>query len=172
MVIPKQQNYFVTGFTLIEILLVVLIIAIMSYLGANAINSQSAERQIMNEAGLLEAEIKYICDLAVLENRAHGLEFSTTGVEVLQHNAGVWLSKGTQNQPPQPHFKFRVLLSGKQQKLADEPEQMPHVICQSDGSLTPFELRWYVTENTTNESIYFMLKTESPWLLDGAWIET
>ncbi len=83
----------ISGFTLLEILLVVVIIGIMTVVGTNIINSQSPERAIMETAAKFEAELKYLCDLSVLENRAHGIEWSEYGRHWLTYQSGDWVHK-------------------------------------------------------------------------------
>jgi type II secretion system protein H len=158
------------GFTLIEILLVVLIIGIITVLGANAINSQSPERAIMSSAAKVEAKLKYICDLSVLENRPHGIEWVESGHQILKYQSGDWVIHETVVATGQTPFKPKVLLNGIEQILEPEVEEMPHVICQTDGSFNPFEIRW-ATTNENDDMPYYSLKSTSPWQLHGAWIE-
>jgi len=165
---PHTQISF--GFTLIEILLVVLSVGIMTVLGANAINSQSAERLVMSAAAKLEAELKYICDLAVLENRAHGIEWNESGHHILKYQAGDWVMYENLKSTEQVPFKPQVLLNGIKQILEPEVEEMPHVICQTDGSFNAFELRWRTTIEQ-DDAPYYSLKSTSPWEVTGAWLE-
>ncbi|MCB1582351.1 MAG: hypothetical protein R3E90_03095 [Marinicella sp.] len=157
------------GFTLLEILLVVLIIGIMTVVGANVINSQSPERNIMDAAAQFQTELQYMCDLSVLENRAHGLEWTDSGRFWLTHHAGDWVLTQN-NQVADPSlFKQQILLDGLIQRLESEPEELPHIICQTDGSHNAFEVRWLLAEEA--DGGYYALKSETPWQLSGAWVE-
>jgi general secretion pathway protein H len=165
---PSKLN--IQGFTLIEVLLVVVIIAIMSVVSVNVINSQSYERQVMSHAAEIEAELKYLCDKAVLENRAYGIEWTKESHNVLKYQLGDWVvQQSPMNQREQkPQFQIQVLLNGLTQNLPQEAEELPHVICQSDGTMNPFELRWLSLEPN---GAYYSLKAETPWQVKGAWVE-
>lgn len=156
-----------SGFTLIEILLVVVIIGIMSIMGINIISSQSNERQIMNDATMLEAKIKYICDLSILENRAHGIEWTENGLQVLKHQAGDWVVLDADDSGFE--MDRQILLNGLVQTLEEEIEELPHVICQPDGSFNAFEVKWPAGVNKT--ALYYSLRSETPYQLVGTWLE-
>ena len=158
------------GFTLLEVLLVVVIVAIMSVVSVNLINNQSYERQVMGHAAAIEAELKYLCDKAVFENRAYGIEWITDSHNVLKYQLGDWVVQPAKNNQyaQKPQFNLQVLLNGVVQVLPDEIEELPHVICQADGTMNPFELRWLSLEQT---GAHYSLKTETPWQLTGAWVE-
>ncbi|MFC3194377.1 type II secretion system minor pseudopilin GspH [Marinicella sediminis] len=165
-----------SGFTLIEMLLVVVIIGITAYMGVNLINSQSAERNIMSAAARFQAGIEYVCDQAILENRAYGIEFTHDGQFVMQHqhNQWAWL-EGQQLLTDLAQFPHAIYINGRPISLKPDVEQQPHLICQSDGSLSPFELRVWIpaenpSENQTGNS-YYKLKNDSPWIITGAWHE-
>ena len=142
----------------------------MSVVAVNLINSQSYERQVMNQAAEIEAELKYLCDKAVFANRAYGIEWTTDSHNVLKYQMGDWVvQQASTNQNEQnSQFYVQVLLNGLTQKLPKEAEELPHVICQSDGTMNPFELRWLPMEQN---GAYYSLKTETPWQVTGAWVE-
>lgn len=157
------------GFTLLEILLVVLIIGIMTVVGANVISSQSPERSIMNAAAAFQAELTYMCDLSVLENRAHGVEWTESGRQWLSYQSGDWVIKEQPvNTGETVPYLQQILLDGVEQILEPEVEELPHVICQSDGSFNPFELRWIPLND---EKVYYSMKSVTPWQISGAWFE-
>jgi len=158
----------ISGFTLIEILMVVVIIGIMSVAGVNIINSQSVERQIMNEAAMLEAKIKYICDLSILENRAHGIEWTENSLQILKYQAGDWVS--VDKHGSKLTMERQIVLNGLVQALETEAEEIPHVICQTDGSLNAFEVKW-PAKGVKQSISYYSLRSETPYQLVGAWLE-
>lgn len=168
MVNNKPRHKYVKGFTLIEILLVVLIIAIMTVIGANVINSQSPERNIMNAASQFESELQFMCDLSILENRAHGVEWTETGRRWMSFQAGDWVLKENQMMAQDSTFQQQILLDGVVQILASDAEELPHVICQTDGSFNPFEVRWKLFDDDT---VFYAVQSETPWKIKGAWVE-
>lgn len=157
------------GFTLLEILLVVLIIGIMTVAGANLINSQSIERVIMNQAKQFETNLHYICEKAVFENQAFGIEWQDSGYQVLRHQQASWLVVEQQATPLPDGINSALLIDGIPQILAAKAENLPHIICQSDGSFNAFELRLAVSINPINEKTYYVLRSTSPWELSGGW---
>ena len=166
------------GFTLLEILLVVLIVSIMSFIGVNIINSQSIERVILNQAQQFNDDLMYVCEKAVLENQAFGFEFLATGYQVLRYQQSEWLLLETQKVPQfNEAIETELLLDGLSQDISADSsigdENLPHIICQSDGSFNPFELRFSAEEaaepNQLDDKIYYALTSETPWQLKGAW---
>jgi general secretion pathway protein H len=163
-----------SGFTLIEVLLVVVIIGITAFMGVNFINSQSVERHIMSSAARFQAGLTYLCDQAVLENRAYGIEFTTEMTAVLQHQNQQWVWLESQRIDSElEQFSKAVLLNGLTVSLKAEPEQQPHVICQPDGSLSPFELRLWQAGQTEqanqSDEPYYVVRSDGPWRISGAW---
>jgi general secretion pathway protein H len=162
------------GFTLIELMLVVVIISITAWFGVNLINSQSVERSVMSAANRFQHTITYLCDKAVLENRAMGIELTHTGLIMLQHQGGRWLASGDLRVNSDLHeFSHAILLDGLPVQLKDTPEEQPHVICQSDGSLSAFELRvWQPAVDGDEQEHPYVIKTGDPWTLTGGWHES
>lgn len=166
------------GFTLLEILLVVLILSIMTAVGANIINSQSIERIIVNQAQKFNADLQFICEKSVLENQAFGFEVLSTGYQVLRHQQQDWLL--LESQVPaefNDSIHVELLFEGRILDLSHQPslidEHLPHIICQSDGSFNAFEIRFsaatVTVESPDEDSTYYALKSETPWQLIGAW---
>ena len=150
------------------------IIGITAFMGASFINSQSVERHIMSSAARFQAGMTYLCDQAVLENRAYGIEFTTEMTAVLQHQNQQWVWLESQRIASDfEQFAKAVLLNGLSIPLKSEPEQQPHVICQPDGSLSPFELRlWHTSQaeqNNRPDGAYYMIRSDGPWRITGAW---
>jgi general secretion pathway protein H len=165
-----------SGFTLMEVLLVVVIIGITAFVGASFINSQSVERSIMSSAARFEAAVVYLCDQAVLENRAYGIEFTDEQMAVLQHQNEQWVWLESQRVDSDlEQFSKALLLNGINVNLKPDPERQPHLICQTDGSLSPFELRLWQASGTGQANqpagAYYVVRTDGPWRISGAWYE-
>ncbi len=158
------------GFTLLEILLVVLIVAIMAGVGANLISNQSAERAIMSEAEQINANITYLCEKSVLENQAYGLEWTETGYHVLQFQRQEWLLSEAMTAEPNPaDLTYELRIDGLPQTFKAEPEQLPHLVCQPDGSINAFELRIADPQTTADPRPYYALSSATPWQIQGRW---
>lgn len=170
----------VKGFTLLEILLVVLIISIMTAVGANLINSQSLERVILNQAQQFNQDLTFVCEKAVFNNQAYGIEFYSNSYQVLRYHQAEWVLVESQAAPRfYEELTTDLLLDGMAQELTAEQasgqQTLPHIICQTDGSFNAFELRFSATstyvENNESDTIFYALETTSPWQLTGAWHE-
>ncbi len=155
------------GFTLLEILLVVLIVAIMASVGVNLINNQSIERQMMAHTEQLEANIKFLCEQSILENHAYGIEWTTNNYHVLRYQQQEWLLlDSSENTPLVSNLQHEIRINGLPQRLVEEAEKLPHVVCQADGSFNAFEFRVFATESPNT---YYTLASESRWRLQGEW---
>ncbi len=162
-------SHVAAGFTLLEILLVVLIVSIMTAVGVNTINSQSIERVIMNQAQKFENDLQFICDKAVFENQAFGFEWTMSGYQVLRYQQQTWQPVEAQVDAAIPTtIQVDLLIDGLSQILPEEGEALPHIVCQSDGSFNAFELRFSAQQAAT-PAHYYALNTESPWRLTGGW---
>jgi len=163
------------GFTLLEIMLVVVIISIMTAVGVNIINSQSIERLIQSQAQQFSDDLSYVCEKAVFENQAFGIQLHVNGYQVLRYQQPQWLRVASQAIPQfNESIVTELLLDGLSQQLemTSSDEQLPHIICQSDGSFNAFQLRYSAaaeSSQSTDAKTYYALNTQSPWQLDGAW---
>lgn len=164
--VPGQSK----GFTLLEMLLVVLIVGIMSVAGSNLINNQSIERVIMNHAQQFASNLKFICEKAVFENQAFGVEWLPGGYQVLRYQQPDWLLV-EQQQAVQisANISSELRLDGYPQILSDEAENRPHIICQADGSFNAFELRFKASDDPSRKPAYYALSNATPWQVTGAW---
>ena len=62
----------------------------MTVAGANLINSQSIERVIMNQAKQFETNLQYLCEKAVFEHQAFGIEMQSGGYAVMRYQQASW----------------------------------------------------------------------------------
>jgi type II secretion system protein H len=154
----------VTGFTLLEMLLVVLIIGILTATGANLLASQSIERQIMDQARIFEADITYLCERAVLENQAFGIEWQNQGYQALRHQNTEWIPLDSIPPSWPAGVLAEIQLQGRMQVLAKTYEDLPHIVCQRDGSFNAFEVRL-----AANDQSHYFVRSRSPWELTGGW---
>lgn len=173
-----MRNRFHQGFTLLEILLVVLIVSIMTVVGTNLVNSQSVEREILNQAQKFSDDLTYVCEKAVLENQAYGIEFYANAYQVLRYQQPEWLLVESQKAALiNAAIEVNLLLDGLSQDLEQvdtlQAQALPHIICQSDGSFNAFELRFIAVDkrqlSAAEKPTYYSISTPSPWQLEGVW---
>lgn len=156
-----------SGFTLLEILLVVLIIAIMAAVGVGLINSQSVARQLQSRAGQWQQGLTYLCEQALLDNRTLGIEFSKQNSQVLEFTDKQW--------QPVVHFnelfvteniELRINSDGREMAIPQKFEDLPHIVCYSDGRISDFSMYLQIP-NVVDLS--YQLSNKNPWQITGEW---
>ncbi|WP_156684107.1 type II secretion system minor pseudopilin GspH [Pseudomonas sp. GV071] len=145
---PRTQ----AGFTLIEIMVVLVILGVVIGLAVLSSGIAGPSRELRNEAERLTGLIGVLADEAVLDNREYGLWFDTTSYQVLRYDAA---KNSWQALDKNPHAlpAWAVLtleLEGNALKLpspdAEEEGQKgaqrsPQLLILSSGELSPFRLQ-------------------------------
>lgn len=78
------------GFTLLELMIVIVIVAILFSFATLTIRSSSPEDQIKEEARRLDRLIQLVLEEAVLKNTEYGLEFKQNSYRFLTYSEGQW----------------------------------------------------------------------------------
>ncbi|MDH4108837.1 MAG: type II secretion system minor pseudopilin GspH [Gammaproteobacteria bacterium] len=150
------------GFTLIEILVVVVIIAVLSSLVLLSVGVVHDDRDVDTEVRRMASLIELAADEAVLQGRDFGVEFLLAGYRFVELDPllGRWNEVvGDDLLRPRrlpEDMEFDVLIEGRRIRLAreaaaatkDGKEQgsglaknyAPHALILSSGDLTPLEL--------------------------------
>jgi general secretion pathway protein H len=138
------------GFTLIEILVVMLIIGIMIAGAVLSVGVAHGDRDLEQERDRIMATSAFLRDQAALQNREYGIRCFRGGYEflVLEPRSGLW-----QRRPEEDTMRPRKLAAGLELTLAVEgrvvilPEQQakpdelaPQILLYSSGDLNLFEL--------------------------------
>ncbi|MBL4772671.1 MAG: prepilin-type N-terminal cleavage/methylation domain-containing protein [Alcanivoracaceae bacterium] len=164
----KSYSY---GFTLIEIIVVVVIISIMAVLGLQMINSGSVERNLQQHGKILKATIEYSCDQATLQNIPYGIKFFKNGYNFSQFINQQWLEviSGNDffNKELTDGSTFSLEIDDHVVVLNDEFDDIPQIMCDSSGELTTFSL---IISDATNMH-HYQLKTIDFWQLEGRWLD-
>ncbi len=158
------------GFTLIEILVVVVIVSIVSVMGVQMISSGSVERNLQQHGRILQASIEYSCDQAILQNRSYGLRFYQTGYQFSQYTNQQWIevtSEIISNNQFADGSLLSLEIDGYSVVLPEEVDEVPQLMCDSSGQLTPFIVR--ISDATKQH--HYQLKSIDFWRMQGQWLD-
>lgn len=145
------------GFTLLELLVVIVIVSILFTFTTLAIRSSSPEEQIKIEARRLDRLLQLALEEAILKGEEYGLEFNPAGYQFLRYADYVWqpMENDRQLRPRELPLdieieveieQVEILLSADKQADAsdsdnnDEDEKdrvKPQVFLLSSGEITP-----------------------------------
>jgi general secretion pathway protein H len=162
-----------SGFTLIEVLVVVTIIGIISAVVVLGVGNLGDDRELQTEARRITSLIEMASDEATLQGRDFGLELLQTGYRFVEHDplTGQWsevlgdelmrLRQLTQD------TEFELFLEDRRVLLdidtADSAQNddtdgqtlsqnyLPHILILSSGDITPFRLE--IVRNTDRSSV-------------------
>jgi general secretion pathway protein H len=161
------------GFTLVELLVVIVILSGLVGLAVLATGSSGASREIRDEAQRLASVLGLLVDEAVLDSREYGLLIQPQGYRLLHydeadgrwqetdrrqaHKVPEWMSlelelDGTPLQlvaPVKREDDRPGLSSERDRERRDESRLKPQLLLLSSGELSPFTLR--VVDSRTAE---------------------
>jgi general secretion pathway protein H len=167
---PKQKAQKL-GFTLIEILIVIVIVSIMTVIGVQMLGSGSIERTVQQNINKFRASFDYSCDQASLQNRIYGINLFKSGYSFSTYINQQWQDVIANEVLPTIEFEnglwFELQVEGRPVILDDEPVRNPQIICDSSGEISSFVLKVY---NSSNASVY-QLKPKDFWNLEGHWLD-
>ena len=158
-----------SGFTLFEILIVVVIVSIVMVAGVQYLGLGSARTELQRYGEQLAAKIKLACEQSILQNLPYGVGFSQAGYQLMIQNGLEW--RVLEGSGVYAASEIRIPLDqqleqqGNEVDLPIELPEIPQLQCSSDGSMTAFRLL------LANQQQVYELKTESSWELSGGWYE-
>jgi len=137
------------GFTLLEILVVVLIVGIVATFAVIGIGGRSIDDRLDIEARRLNELLAFAAEEAVLQGAEYGLRVTTAGYEFVRLNPadGMWtpfddgvLRPRDLDEP----FYLELSVDGRRAAPADpeaiDPPPVPQVLLLSSGEVTAFSL--------------------------------
>jgi general secretion pathway protein H len=143
------------GFTLIEILVVLVIMAIVISLAVLSINTTGRDTQLDEESRRIQGLVDILHERALLEGRDFGLRIEPTGYGFVVYSAdkNLWLPLSDEHEfrhrdlPKGVSFQLEldsvtVVLKPLEQGLSssDSPPPPPQVAIAASGEGTPFRL--------------------------------
>lgn len=131
------------GFTLIEVLVVTVILAILAATVALTLAGSGGERQLEREAQRLSALIGYACERAELTGRSIGFAFARGGYVFSERQREAWkpFADGELRQRKwAAGLAAQLSRDGVAVKIADDLPEQPQLACFASGELTPFRL--------------------------------
>ena len=165
----SNRHRSISGFTLIEILVVLLIVGIMVTGASLSLGVLGRDSALEKESERLSALMDYLRDQATLQNREYGLRCFVGGYEFLAFDAraGLWrrLTDDSSLRPRrlpsgvtmQVRIEGREVVLPREQARADE--LAPQVMLFSSGDLNLFELT--LQRAATGEAMRFAPATDS-----------
>lgn len=140
-----------TGFTLIEILVVVVILGVLAAALTLAVGVGGGERQLARQAEQIQALVGYACEQAELTGREIGVSMNTTGYRFSRLERDNWQAFREGELRPRAWIaNGGALLSrdGHGVEIVAQFPDKPQLLCFSSGELTPFRLDLNLPEAT------------------------
>lgn len=135
---PKRQMIFKSGFTLLEILIVIVIVGITLTFALLAFGDFGSKRRIIVAAEQFANYVKLAQQQAILEAGTMGVKLHPDGYRVMRYTIdGYW-----QNISDQGIFAFQSLPSTAhmQWQTSRESKKTPDIIITASGDMTPFSV--------------------------------
>jgi len=149
---PIRDSRSPAGFSLIEILVVTVILAVTAVAVTLAVGGAGGERQLARDAERLRALIGYACEQAELSGRQIGLSIDHDGYRFSRGERADWLpERDGELRPRKWSVSADALLTRDGQRVdvgAAFPEK-PQLVCFSSGELTAFRLDLALPDSTT-----------------------
>jgi len=132
-----------TGFSLIEILVVTVILAVVASAVTLAVAGAGGERQLARDADRVAALVGYACEQAELSGRDIGLSLSRGGYRFSRSEHTDWLLLREGELRPRKWSVSPIVTlarDGNRVGIDDEFPDKPQLACFSSGELTAFRL--------------------------------
>jgi general secretion pathway protein H len=141
--VPGPWPLLSTGFSLIEILVVTVILAVVAATVTLAVAGAGGERQLARDADRIAALVGYACEQAELSGRDIGLSLSRGGYRFSRSEHTDWLLLRDGELRPRKWSVSPIVTlarNGNGVGVGDDFPDKPQLACFSSGELTAFRL--------------------------------
>jgi len=142
-----------SGFTLIEILVVLIVVGLLASLAVFTMGGGSQQRELENEVRELYLLMQTASEQAVLNNLEMGLRLEDDGYQFVafQEQNAEWKASGERIFQPRSFPDWLVAteyIENDAPKLASEEDrQLPDIVFFSSGETTPFQIEFTLGSN-------------------------
>ncbi|WP_100640887.1 type II secretion system minor pseudopilin GspH [Marinobacter salexigens] len=142
------------GFTLIEILVVLVLVGLLAAMAVFTMGGNSQQRELQNEVRELYLLMQTASDQAVLNNLELGLLFEENGYQFVafEDESVEWKGSGERifraRKFPEWLIATRFIESDAPRLSSAEDKLRPDVVFFSSGETTPFELEFNISNRT------------------------
>ncbi len=153
---PSDASRIARGFSLVEVLVVVAVVAIGTGIAVVAVRGVGIERTLEREARRFADFGRLACERAVATGREHGLHVAETRYGVSLVRRGAWVLERTGALAPHAvadGVRLRLVRDGIEIVPAATLDGDPELVCLPSGELTPFELIVAATAGGAEERI-------------------
>ncbi|MDO6824976.1 type II secretion system minor pseudopilin GspH [Marinobacter sp. 1_MG-2023] len=154
MVVSEKSGNNSSGFTLIEILVVLVLMGLLAALAVFTMGGNSQQRELQNEVRELYLLMQTASDQAVVNNLELGLLLEENGYRFVafQEETGDWKGSGEQLFRARSFPEWLVttpFIESDAPRLASAEDKLrPDVVFFSSGETTPFELEFTIGSDT------------------------
>lgn len=142
---PNKTN----GFTLLELLVVIVLLGIMTSFSVLSMGTSSVEREMEAEAKRLHALIKLVQEEAIIQAKEISMEINKKNYSFLEYKDKKWIPLKNKVFKPRlikEPLRFNVETEIKT-KIFEEKEGTPlRLYFLSSGEITPFQMRIYASD--------------------------
>jgi general secretion pathway protein H len=133
-----MQNRSSCGFTLIEIMVVILIVGITLGFALLAFGDFGSQRRVLMAAEQFVNYVTFVEQQAILGSSTLGIRINPNGYQVLRYQSSEkWLTMSKQSSMREQYFPSNTIVSISN---GIEDKNSPQIIIQSSGDITPFTL--------------------------------
>lgn len=144
------------GFSLIEVLVVVAVLAVTTGIAVVAVRGVGIERTLEREARRFADFTRLVCERAVASGREHGIHVAAGRYGASLVRRGEWTLE--REGALAPHdvaegVRLRLARDGVDIDLAASLDGDPALVCLPGGELTPFELGFAAADGDSEERV-------------------